>query len=78
MGALLAAHAGIARLGAQPPAETATSPPWVRMAEKAALSPRDTAEDVVFHGKMWLSNGYETGGKLVRDLWTSSNGPGKP
>ena len=63
------------QIGAQPQVEATTkAPPWVRVVEKAAFSPRDTAEDVVFHGRMWLSNGYHTGGKLVRDLWSSSDG----
>ena len=47
---------------------------WVRLTEHAAFSPRDTAEGVVFAGKMWLSNGYITGGTLVRDLWSSTDG----
>ena len=47
---------------------------WVRVTEKAAFSPRDTAEDLVFGGKMWLSNGYYHGGKLSRDLWRSTDG----
>ena len=47
---------------------------WVKLTDKAAFSPRDTAEDLVFDGKMWLSNGYYHGGKLSRDLWSSSDG----
>ena len=47
---------------------------WVKVTDKAAFSPRDTAEDVVFDGKMWLSNGYYHGGKLSRDLWCSEDG----
>jgi hypothetical protein len=47
---------------------------WVRLTEHAAFSPRDTAEGVVFAGRMWLSNGYITGGTLVRDLWSSTDG----
>ena len=47
---------------------------WVRLTEHAAFSPRDTAEGVVFTGKMWLSNGYVTGGTLAKDLWSSSDG----
>ena len=73
MGGLLAAHSLRRPTWPQPRPETAR-PPWGRVAEKAAFSPRDTAEDVVFHGKMWLSNGYHAGGTLVRDLWSSSDG----
>lgn len=47
---------------------------WVRQTEHAAFSPRDTAEGVVFGGKLWLSNGYFTGGILNRDLWSSTDG----
>ena len=47
---------------------------WLRPTEHAAFSPRDTAEGVVFAGKIWLSNGYVTGGTLVRDLWSSTDG----
>jgi hypothetical protein len=51
-----------------------SAPDWVRVTEHAAFSPRDTAEGVGFGGKLWLSNGYITGGTLVRDLWFSTNG----
>ena len=47
---------------------------WVQVTKNAAFSPRDTAEDAVFDGKMWISNAYHAGGKLVRDLWCSSDG----
>jgi hypothetical protein len=47
---------------------------WVCVTEKAAFSPRDTAEDLVFDGKMWLSNGYYHGNVLTRDLWSSTDG----
>ena len=47
---------------------------WVRVIEHAPFSERDTAEGVVFAGKMWLSNGYISGAKLVRDLWSSTDG----
>lgn len=56
------------------PSEGPLSPAWVCVTEQAAFSPRDTAEPVVFQGKMWLSNGYCTGGVLVRDLWASRDG----
>jgi len=55
----------------------AAEPPtgkWVKLVDKAAFSPRDTAEDVVFAGKMWLSNGYYHGNKLSRDLWSAPDG----
>lgn len=65
----------LGQAGAPPQAGAAAiSPTWVRLVEKAAFSPRDTAEGVVFHDKMWLSNGYVAGGRLVRDLWSSSDG----
>ena len=47
---------------------------WVKVCEQAAFSPRDTAEDFVFGGKMWLSNGYYHGNVLHRDLWNSADG----
>ncbi len=47
---------------------------WTRVTPQAAFSPRDTAEDAVFHGKMWLSNGYYHGNVLTRDLWCSRDG----
>ena len=46
---------------------------WVQVCPEAAFSRRDTAEDAVFLGKMWLSNAYNTEGKLTRDLWTSED-----
>jgi len=59
-----------------PAALSAESPAadWVRVTEHAPFSERDTAEGVIFGGKMWLSNGYVTGGKLVGDLWSSTDG----
>ena len=48
--------------------------PWVKVCDKAAFSPRDTSEDLVFSDKMWLSNGYYHGNVLSRDLWCSSDG----
>ena len=47
---------------------------WEQVTDEAAFSPRDTAEDVIFGGKMWLSNGYYHGGVLTRDLWHSTGG----
>ena len=57
---------------------TATEGPlrgkWVRMAEHTDFTPRDTAEDFVLDGKMWISNAYHAGNVLVRDLWNSADG----
>jgi leucine-zipper-like transcriptional regulator 1 len=64
---LLASHA----CGQQAPALKGT---WVQVTPQAAFSPRDTSEDVVFGGKMWLSNAYHVGNVLVRDLWCSEDG----
>lgn len=47
---------------------------WECVAEHAEFSIRDTAEDAVFNGKMWLSNGYYYSNVLTRDLWCSTNG----
>ncbi len=47
---------------------------WERLIEAAAFGARDTAEDAVFLGKMWLSNAYNTDQKLTRDLWSSTDG----
>ena len=47
---------------------------WECVSEKAAFSPRDTAEPFVFQDHMWLSNGYYHGNKLSRDLWKSPDG----
>ncbi len=47
---------------------------WVLVAAHAEFSPRDTAEPLVYGGKMWLSNGYYHGGVLTRDLWASEDG----
>lgn len=47
---------------------------WERLVEHAPFSLRDTAEGVVFRDKLWLSNGYVTGGGVVRDLWNSADG----
>jgi len=55
-------------------AGTPSGPSWERLVEKAAFSPRDTAEGVVFAGKLWLSNAYHVGNVLVRDLWNSADG----
>lgn len=46
---------------------------WECVAEQAAFSTRDTAEGVIFQGKLWLSNGYHAGNILSRDLWSSTD-----
>lgn len=56
------------------PKPSAARPSWVNVTEKAAFSPRDTSEDLVFAGKMWLSNAFYHGNKLTRDLWCSKDG----
>jgi hypothetical protein len=65
------AGAAVIALAAAAPAKLAT---WVCVTEHAAFSIRDTAEDVVFGGKMWLSNGYCYNNVLTRDLWCSNDG----
>lgn len=47
---------------------------WVQVTEKTAFSIRDTSEDLVYDGKMWLSNGYYYDNVLTRDLWSSTDG----
>ena len=47
---------------------------WTLVTKEAAFSPRDTAEDVVYDGKMWLSNGWYHNNVLSRDLWVSTDG----
>lgn len=47
---------------------------WECLTEHAAFSPRDTAEDFILSGKLWLSNGYYHGNVLHRDLWSSHDG----
>ena len=64
---------GAGAVQAEAPA-TAAAPTWVRLTEHAAFSPRDTADEVIFQGKMWLSNGYYHGAKLSRDLWCTTDG----
>jgi hypothetical protein len=69
--------AGAERSGATSGGSIEPKPPpgsWVCVTEKAAFSIRDTAEDLVFDGKMWLSNGYYYGNVLTRDLWCSIDG----
>jgi len=57
----------------QQPAKALTGS-WVLVTPQAAFSPRDTSEDLVFGGKLWLSNAYHVGNVLVRDLWCSTDG----
>jgi len=59
---------------AMPHQSAASAPAWNKLVDKAAFSPRDTAEDCVFGGKMWISNGYYHGGVLTRDLWQTADG----
>ncbi|MGQ9731095.1 MAG: hypothetical protein ACUVX8_07445 [Candidatus Zipacnadales bacterium] len=57
-----------------PRAEMPLTGTWQLVTEHAAFSPRDTAEGVVFDGKLWLSNAWSHGGVLTRDLWCSTDG----
>jgi len=50
------------------------APGWELLNSKAAFSPRDTAEDLFYDGRMWLSNGFYHGNILTRDLWNSKDG----
>jgi len=53
--------------------QAATSSQWVRVADHAAFSERDSADGAVFLGGIWISNAYRVEG-AVRDLWNSSDG----
>ncbi|MBI2503509.1 MAG: cadherin-like beta sandwich domain-containing protein [Candidatus Latescibacteria bacterium] len=48
------------------------TPTWVRVQEHCSWSPRDSAGEVVFKGRMWLFGGYTPG--LVADVWSSADG----
>lgn len=74
--AILIALSPILLLGTYVPAAHGAEEParFVRVTPAAAFSPRDTSEDAVFLGKMWLSNAYHEGNVLVRDLWNSGDG----
>ncbi len=61
-------------MSANLPESSSVQGAWVLVKEEAAFSPRDTAEDAVFQGKMWISNAYYHGGVLTRDLWNTSDG----
>ncbi len=60
--------------------QAAATGDWICVTPHAPFTPRDTAEDFVFRGKMWLSNGWRPsvagkgGEELTRDLWCSSDG----
>lgn len=72
-----AVAASVAADGQSAASATAAGPvegAWELVTEHAEFSPRDTSEDAVFGGKMWLSNAYHVGNVLVRDLWSSSDG----
>lgn len=47
---------------------------WELVTEHAQFGPRDTAEPLVYDGRMWLSNGYYHGNVLYPDLWVSEDG----
>jgi hypothetical protein len=53
---------------------------WVRITDQAAFSPRDTAEDLVYKGKMWIpkpNDPAEKGYKTITtrdDVWCSPDG----
>lgn len=63
----------LALLGVESPGEPIRGE-WNRVVEHASFSPRDTADDIVYDGKMWISNAYHNGNVLVRDLWNSADG----
>lgn len=48
------------------------TPDWARLAEKNPWSPRDSAGEVVFNGRMWVFGGYTPA--LVSDVWSSPDG----
>ncbi|MBM4046847.1 MAG: hypothetical protein FJ279_17210 [Planctomycetes bacterium] len=68
------AQPGGGEMGEKKAAPAQAKPGWVRATEKAEFSIRDTSEDLVFDGKMWLSNAYYYGNVLTRDLWNSTDG----
>ena len=65
---------GSSRASAQ--AARGGQPDWVQVLDKAPFSPRDTAEDLVYDGRMWLSNGWHPPQVLTRDMWCSTDGVG--
>lgn len=72
--ALLLCAAALEQDGGADGGEEAMTASWVLTTGHAAFSPRDTAEDCVFDGKMWISNGYYHGDVLTRDLWNTTDG----
>lgn len=68
---LMVISMSVAQDGQAPAPLTGT---WELVTAEAAFSPRDTAEDFVFNGKMWLSNGYYHGNVLHRDLYRTDDG----
>lgn len=76
---MMSSVAVIATLGAslgaaEAPASAPLKVLWERVTAQAAFSIRDTAEDLIFGDRLWLSNGYMAGNILMRDLWTSTDG----
>ena len=45
---------------------------WVQQASSVAWSPRDSAGEVVYDGKMWIFGGYAP--HRVNEVWSSMNG----
>ncbi len=54
--------------------DNATAYRWVRLAEDAGFPRRDSGAGFRFHGRMWISNGYQVGAVTVRDLVASDDG----
>jgi hypothetical protein len=46
-------------------------PAWQLLTSNTEFSPRDSSDDFIFDGKLWLSNGWLMDGSVVRDLWSS-------
>lgn len=47
-------------------------PFWVKVADTVAWTPRDTAGEVIFRGRMWIVGGYTP--TIANDVWSSSDG----
>lgn len=45
---------------------------WKKVADVSPWSPRDSAGELVFDGRMWLFGGFTPG--LVKDVWSSRDG----
>ncbi len=54
--------------------QTGLEATWELATPEAQFPPRDTAEPVVFDGRMWLSNGYYHGNVHYPDLWMTEDG----